>query len=642
MFTQYNNIDLKYNQLIRAIAEKLDILPTTNHKAGRIVYQNSDNKIYYNNGNGWISINSLEEVLNQINKSNSSLIKDDNIIIKDNNGNYQLKSLDNLCSYIIGETQYLIELEKIRSTSVEIGTSTNGVITQNIHKLSSYFPIHVKLKYIKQGDYEQEVNINNLINKNNAEVKWSIVKPYTKEQNAKIELVGKNNDVSLTERELMEKFAYGIQWQATVEGTVSPIRTGNLELHKTLPIQSGMKGCIWNRTDKIKYYLDANDWSKKVDGTDAVLTGEDGDICVRIPKFYGRCVVNGTTREVWISQYKLSNSWIEIPEMVIAAYKGILINGRWRSIIALDNYGNSGVANSNGEHYWTQSALGQSRSNYSRANMRTACRANGMELLNYEYYKWILYWLPVIEYNCFNSQADAVVNDDGTPLLDSNGYHQGMFGIGTSNFNNTHYNNFKGNTSSLIPLGFGISDILNKRTIAPVPDIYNNWHKGNTTWIRNISAGILLNNSDNENNTIFSYRGLFNTFGELWQNLDGIVCVGSNVYTTTNPELYPYADTDETKLELKGVRLTSNGYGGIHYSNSADQRIEIWPSALGGDEASGLYDNYMYAGSGTSKYTVLVGGGGVNGFIDGLACLYSYLGVTVVYPYIGGRAYQLL
>ena len=55
--------------------------------------------------------------------------------------------------------------------------------------------------------------------------------------------------------------AYGVKWKV---GQVDPhlTRIGNMEYHRTLPIQSQLKGCIAQR-DKIMYYLDENDWRFK-------------------------------------------------------------------------------------------------------------------------------------------------------------------------------------------------------------------------------------------------------------------------------------------------------------------------------------------------------------------------------------------
>lgn len=59
----------------------------------------------------------------------------------------------------------------------------------------------------------------------------------------------------------LDRYTYGVSWQPN---DPSPIckRVGNLELHKTLPIQNGVRGCIAQMKDgaKIMYYLNEDDW----------------------------------------------------------------------------------------------------------------------------------------------------------------------------------------------------------------------------------------------------------------------------------------------------------------------------------------------------------------------------------------------
>lgn len=65
------------------------------------------------------------------------------------------------------------------------------------------------------------------------------------------------------------KYAYGIRWDHTVPGsqaTTACERIGNLELHKTLPIQSKFATCIHQGTD-IKYWCDPNDSRFRKDNT---------------------------------------------------------------------------------------------------------------------------------------------------------------------------------------------------------------------------------------------------------------------------------------------------------------------------------------------------------------------------------------
>lgn len=57
--------------------------------------------------------------------------------------------------------------------------------------------------------------------------------------------------------------AYGVQW---TEGRVDPhlTRIGNLSMHKTLPIQSQMRGCI-AQGKEIQYWLNEEDWNYRKD-----------------------------------------------------------------------------------------------------------------------------------------------------------------------------------------------------------------------------------------------------------------------------------------------------------------------------------------------------------------------------------------
>lgn len=65
------------------------------------------------------------------------------------------------------------------------------------------------------------------------------------------------------------KYAYGIRWDHTVpesQATTACERIGNLELHKTLPIQSKFATCIHQGTN-IKYWCDPNDSRFRKDNT---------------------------------------------------------------------------------------------------------------------------------------------------------------------------------------------------------------------------------------------------------------------------------------------------------------------------------------------------------------------------------------
>mgnify|MGYP006918866912 CR=1 FL=1 len=60
---------------------------------------------------------------------------------------------------------------------------------------------------------------------------------------------------------LEEVLAYGVQFDMTVADP-HLTRIGNMSLHKSLPIQSQLKGCI-AQGDKVIYWLNESDWRFK-------------------------------------------------------------------------------------------------------------------------------------------------------------------------------------------------------------------------------------------------------------------------------------------------------------------------------------------------------------------------------------------
>lgn len=115
------------------------------------------------------------------------------------------------------------------------------------------------------------------VSKENLEQYDSLIKQYIQD---------KANDVEL--------LAYGVEWDSTVANP-EVTRIGNPLLHKQLPIQSAMRGCIC-QDDKIMYYLNPDNWylkesdNKEFSGTASwalrqdIAVGTKGDT-VRAKKF---------------------------------------------------------------------------------------------------------------------------------------------------------------------------------------------------------------------------------------------------------------------------------------------------------------------------------------------------------------------
>lgn len=426
---------------------------------------------------------------------------------------------------------------------------------------------------------------------------------------------------------LEDIYSYGVEWDSTVADPTLT-RIGNPLLHKSLPVQSQYKGCVANGA-AINYYLDPNDWSKKADGGNSVLDGTDGTVRVHIPKFYGKSGVEGTKRWVRMSTIKMDNTWIEIPEMLVDAYRSTVdttVSATPKAVSVVNTtaqFRGGGNRTANDTYLDTdafRSDLGKPRTNISRANMRTYATNAGSEMLCYEYYKWIFYWAWVIEYATFNSQATYNAE------LTADGYHQGGLGPGITDWNN-NANGWSGynGTYPITPCGY-CNDI------------------GNFTGIKEL---VIPETVVDESTTVPTktfkvprWRGFDNPFGDIWTNLDGIILERtaanqpSSVYTTSNPSAFGDDNTAKGKMTVAGKEIASDGYTKDFDLGS---KGEIIPSVVGGSPTTYMCDYHWCNAASTSLRTLIVGGRAYNGGAAGLGDFYSYYGVGLVYSDVGFR-----
>ena len=423
---------------------------------------------------------------------------------------------------------------------------------------------------------------------------------------------------------LEDIYSYGVEWDSTVADPTLT-RIGNPLLHKSLPVQSQYKGCVANGA-KVNYYLDPNDWSKKADGTPSVLDGTDGTVRVHIPKFYGKSGVEGNKRWVRISTVKCDDTWVEIPEMLLDAYRST-VNQTGNKAVSVVNttaqFRGGGNRTANDTYLDTdafRSDLGKPRTNISRANMRTYAANAGSEMLCYEYYKWIFYWAWVIEYATFNSQATYNAE------LTADGYHQGGLGPGITDWNN-NANGWSGynGTYPITPCGY-CNDI------------------GNFTGIKEL---VIPETVVDESTTVPTktfkvprWRGFDNPFGDIWTNLDGIILERtaanqpSSVYTTSNPSAFGDDNTAKGKMTVAGKEIASDGYTKDFDLGS---KGEIIPSVVGGSATTYMCDYHWCNTASTSLRTLLVGGGATYGGLAGLGAFNSHSGVGNVGSNVGFR-----
>lgn len=506
---------------------------------------------------------------------------------------------------------------------------------------------------------------------------------------------------------LEELLAYGVEWKDNVADP-HITRIGNMSLHKTLPIQSQLKGCIAQK-DKVIYWLAEDDWRFRKDpvymdvdlsndvefpnfgdasiadlavgqfvkaGThigkiafiegasvtveweedladiSAELTtitkleigsrldGYDGTVRVYCPNFYIKSQIIGDTRRVWLSTVKIDNTWTYQHEILIDAYRSTVLNAVPEnmgylstlpvnsaiSVVNTATYCRGGGNRSANDKYLTgaddttidifRTDLGKPRTSLDRPTMRTYSRNANNEMLSYNQYKNIFYWLYVVEYANFNCQEayNATLTEDG--------YHQGGMGSGVTTINGNHWSWYNG-YYPLTPCGY-----------------CNEF--GNGTGIKNmtITAPSASDGSTTQTYTfqVPRWRGFDNPFGDTWTNLDGIVIERttdlSNVWTTD--DVSEYTDVIGNKT-LAGKECLGEGYIKLF---DLGETAEIIPSVNRGGASTTQYKcDYHWRDSNTSGLrTLIVGGCANDGGNAGLGYFYSRYGVSRSYSHVGFRS----
>ena len=490
---------------------------------------------------------------------------------------------------------------------------------------------------------------------------------------------------------LEEILAYGVEWDTEVADP-HLTRIGNMSLHKTLPIQSQLKGCIAQK-DKVIYWLNESDWRfrkeaitksveltvvgdvytivadifntlqydkqwVKVNGVacqissintrtntatllvnddlkalslqsgtksielGAVLNGYDGTVRVYCPNFYIKSIIDGTKRRVWISTVKIDNSYTYQHEILVDAYRSTVLNTvptdmgylstlpvySAISVVNTHDYCRGGGNISANDVYLEtdpfRSDLCKPRTKLSRTTMRTYSRNAGSEMLSYDQYKNIFYWLYVIEYANFNCQE--AYNEAVT----AEGYKQGGLGAGITNMNNQgDYNGYY----PLTPCGYG-NEIGNGTGIKPLVIPKSTYGSGQTL-------------------SMPRWRGFDNPFGDIFTNLDGIIIQVdaegnlNTVYTTTDPNNYGDNESAKNAMEIAGHEIHQSDYT---KEFDLGEAAHIIPESVGGDTTKYKCDFHWagYSYDSASLNTLIVGGNASNGALAGLSYFYSDVGVS--------------
>ena len=419
----------------------------------------------------------------------------------------------------------------------------------------------------------------------------------------------------------LDQVSYGIEWDITVADSACT-RIGNMSMHRTLPIQSAFKGCV-AKGNKIQYYLDPNDWSKKADGSASVLDGTDGDVRVDTGNvWYYKGFEDDNKRQFRMSLTKVDDTWTEVPRLLISAW-GITLD---RTIAdtpkacvvmntSTDYRGGNNDASLDSylDTLPCRSVLGKPATNISRANMRTyiANAANNQEILCYDFYKAIC-WCYYVEYANFNCQLPFNAE------LTSDGYHQGGLGNGLTTFTQTDaWKKF--NDNPITPCGY-LNDI------------------GNFSGVKELSIPtIVIDDSYTINAIVLTpckYRGFENLFGDYYKILEGIILQKPDA----NSNNVIYATSDNAKFddnilnkEIRGIESINMGF--IKTFVFGD-KAEIVPDTIGATQVTYKCD-FHYVNKDITMKKTLIGGAANTNINSGFSLFSSYTDVNLSTSHYG-------
>lgn len=403
---------------------------------------------------------------------------------------------------------------------------------------------------------------------------------------------------------------YGVKFDLANSSSPDGVRTGNMEMHRTLPIQSKMRGCTINNVDNVKKYLKADDWTKWEDGT--VIAQDSSQISpemmVEIPEHYRLLVATpDNTVEVRMSEYNLPG-YTKVEKKYIGAYEGITSETLPNLLHSINNTKYKPKVSTTRNQFQT----------FARGNNRT----NNWNIYTYDAHR-DLTWLFVVEYATLNSQKAFNAN------LTTEGYHQGGLGegvtTGTVTVNGaTTYPFVPCGTTNSLGNGTGIIEYTHTNTNA----------EGASTGTKVVNVP--------------RYRGIENPFGHVWKNVIDVVVAGTDnsVYICkdytkfgtfeggTNPTAEQLIAAGYELQDFKESTITSQYVKKLVNNNQAD----LFPTVVGnGASATTYYCDYHWTNAVATPRTLLIGGRSDLGSGAGLFYLYSSVGLDYYFASVGTR-----
>lgn len=395
--------------------------------------------------------------------------------------------------------------------------------------------------------------------------------------------------------DIEERYAYGVEWDMA-SSSPDGKRVGNMQLHRELPVQSKIRGCVLDNSGGVKKYLGASSWSQEDMSIDYLLEA----IMAEMDRFWIRFYIKGLKFGCMMSDTPMPG-YTYINKRYMSAFEGG-IDRPSMTLLSAYGVGSTNVNRRGGDNTadWDgtyRSLLGRPVTNLTRDQFRQAARkrGSGWEMYTHNAHK-ILFWLFAVEYATLDSQKPFNAQKD------ANGFAQGGLGPGPTQM--TDWTNFN-NSNPLIPCGY--------------TNEFGNGSGEKAYVVKNASGGTHATLMANR------YRGIENPFGHIWKYTDGAniqVTTGDSglsiLWTTDDPS--NFSDTSYTGYNKKGNICRTNGYA---KKMLLGEDGDIVATEIGGSSSTYWCDYYYTYTSANRMQVVLVGGSAGNGSYAGLARVFA-------------------
>lgn len=409
--------------------------------------------------------------------------------------------------------------------------------------------------------------------------------------------------------DIEERYAYGVEWDMA-SSSPDGKRVGNMQLHRELPVQSKIRGCVLDNSGGVKKYLGASSWSQEDMSIDYLLEA----IMAEMDRFWIRFYIKGLKFGCMMSDTPMPG-YTYINKRYMSAFEGG-IDRPSMTLLSAYGVGSTNVNRRGGDNTadWDgtyRSLLGRPVTNLTRDQFRQAARkrGSGWEMYTHNAHK-ILFWLFAVEYATLDSQKPFNAQKD------ANGFAQGGLGPGPTQM--TDWTNFN-NSNPLIPCGY--------------TNEFGNGSGEKAYVVKNASGGTHATLMANR------YRGIENPFGHIWKYTDGAniqVTTGDSglsiLWTTDDPS--NFSDTSYTGYNKKGNICRTNGYA---KKMLLGEDGDIVATEIGGSSSTYWCDYYYTYTSANRMQVVLVGGGAGHGSSAGLAHVNTNNAPSAAARYFGSR-----